>query len=216
MFKAVLFDLDGTLVNSLRDLANAANYALSFYGFDTYETEKYKYFVGNGIPNLITAILPQEHRDEQTHRNVMEKFFEYYRVHYADNTDAYDGIRELLAELKKRNIAFAVVTNKAQAAAEDVVNRIFPNTFKRIYGQRDGIPVKPDPTLALLAMKEMGVTPSQTIFAGDSSNDVKTGNNCGAYSVGVLWGFRRADELLEGGAKDLIVKPLDLLEIIDK
>lgn len=214
MIKAVLFDLDGTLVNSLKDLAAAGNFALSFFGFSVHEEEKYKYFVGNGIPNLIYRILPEANRDEQTHKKVMKKFYEHYNVHYADNTAAYDGIYELITALKKSGIRIAVVTNKAEAAAREVVNSIFGGTFDAVYGQRPEIPTKPNPALALMAMKELGVKPEECIFMGDSETDVKTGVNSGAVPVGVLWGFRKADELLSGGAKYLINKPCELLEVI--
>ena len=216
MIKAVIFDLDGTLVNSLEDLANAGNHALATFGFPTHETEKYKYFVGNGIPKLIWRILPEENRDEKTLERVHKEFLEYYSIHWNDKTYVYQGIKELIAALKDKDIKIAVVSNKADGPAKEVINNTLPGTFEFVFGQRPEIPVKPDPTLTLMAMSEIGVKPEECIFMGDSGMDVKTGVNCGALPVGVLWGFRKADELLENGAKHLINSPLELLEIIEK
>lgn len=214
MIKAVLFDLDGTLVNSLDDLANACNYALRCNNFPVHETEAYKYFVGNGIPKLIERILPENSRDAEIKARVSEKFYEHYSIHYADNTDAYKGLPELVNAIKKQGIKVAVVTNKADGPAKEVINRVMPNTFDLVYGQREGIPTKPDPTLTLMAMKELGVKPDECIFIGDSGMDVATGVNSGAVPVGVLWGFRKADELEQNGARYLIDVPEKLLDII--
>ncbi|MBQ0083801.1 MAG: HAD family hydrolase [Clostridiales bacterium] len=216
MIEAVIFDLDGTLVNSLLDLANASNFALSFYGFPTHETEKYKYFVGNGIPKLIYRITPKDKRDEATLNKISEKFFENYNVHYADNTYVYSGIKELIAKLKETGIKTAVVTNKAHAAAIEVINSLLPDTFDLVLGQRPEIPTKPDPTLTLMAMEKLEVKPDECIFMGDSGMDVKTGVNSGALPVGVLWGYRKEDELLENGAKYIIENPGELIKIINE
>lgn len=214
MIKAILFDLDGTLVNSLDDLANACNYALRCNNFPVHETEAYKYFVGNGIPKLIERILPENNRDAETKAKVSDKFYEYYSVHYADNTSVYAGLPEVVNAIKKLGIKVAVVTNKADGPAKEVINRVMPNTFDLVYGQREGIPTKPDPTLTLMAMKELGVKPDECIFIGDSGMDVATGVNSGAVPVGVLWGFRKADELEQNGARYLIDAPEKLLDII--
>ncbi len=216
MIKAVIFDLDGTLVNSLEDLAAAGNHTLGVFGFPTHETEKYKYFVGNGMPNLIYRILPEESRNKNTHKTLLAEFLKYYKLHSNDKTYVYDGIKELIAELKNKNIKIAVVTNKAHGPATEVIAATLPDTFDLVFGQRPEIPTKPDPTLTLMAMEELGVTPKECVFIGDSGMDVKTGVNSGALPVGVLWGFRKADELLENGAKYLINEPSELIKIIEK
>lgn len=216
MIKAVIFDLDGTLVNSLEDLADAGNHALSCFGFPTHETEKYKYFVGNGIPKLIYRMTPDANRDEETLSKVHKEFLAYYKIHSNDKTYVYEGIKELIADLKNKGIRIAVVSNKADGPAQEVLNNTLPNTFEFVFGQRPEFPTKPDPTLTLMAVKEMGVKPEECIFMGDSGMDVKTGVNCGALPVGVLWGFRTADELLQNGAKYLINEPSELIKIIEE
>ncbi len=215
MIKAVLFDLDGTLANSLSDLANATNYAISKFGFPERETEEFKYFAGDGMPKMIERALPENDKNTDNVNKVMPIFLRYYGEHYCDNTKAYAGMPELIDELKGKSIMVAVVTNKNQAMAEKVVNKLYGDRFDLILGKREGIPAKPDPTAALIAMETLGVKPDECVFVGDSMMDVMTGVNSGAYPVGVLWGFRKKDELISGGAKSIIDNPKELLEIIE-
>ncbi|MBQ2933752.1 MAG: HAD family hydrolase [Clostridia bacterium] len=214
MIKAVLFDLDGTIANTLQDLADASNYALASFGFPTYETDRYRYFVGRGIPNLIKAIVPKDNGDAETLTAVKAKFFEYYDVHYADNTCVYEGVPQLFETLKAMGIKFAVVTNKAHSAAKEVVKRLYGDTISVVVGQTDDVPVKPSPEMPTSAAKQLGVDTVECLFVGDSGVDCQTGVNCGAVSVGVLWGFRERDELLENGAKYVIDDPNSIIEII--
>lgn len=216
MVKAVLFDLDGTIANTLKDLADASNFALDFYGFPTYETEKYRYFVGRGIPNLIKNIVPSEKGDEQTLQRVMAKFFEYYNVHYADNTCVYSGVPELFETLQKMGIKFAVVTNKAHSAAIEVVKRLYGDTVSVVIGQSDAYPIKPAPEMPTAAAKQLGVQTTDCLFVGDSGVDCQTGVNCGAVSVGVSWGFREKDELWSNGAKYIVDTPEEIIDIIKR
>ena len=138
MLKAVLFDLDGTLVNSLEDLATSCNFALTLFGYPTHETEKFKYFVGDGMPKLIERVLPETARDNETKQKVLEKFLEHYKIHFADNTYAYDGIIELLKNIKQLNLKTAVISNKAQKPAEEVVDKILDGSyFDIICGKRE-------------------------------------------------------------------------------
>ena len=215
MIKAVLFDLDGTLANSLIDLAASTNYALAQFGFPARQVEAYKYFAGDGMAKMIERALPPDCGLEETVQRIMPVFLSYYAEHYADNTAVYDGMPDLIAALKERSILVGVVTNKAEDMAKKVVTKLYGESFDLIIGKRVGIPAKPDPTAAYIAMRELGVKPDECIFVGDSKMDVKTGVNSGAYPVGVLWGFRKKDELLEGGAKSIINKPQELLEIIE-
>ena len=154
MIKAVLFDLDGTLVDSLSDLANGVNRALEIKGYPTHPTESFKYFAGDGIPKMIERALPEDCRSLDTINDIKDMFLEYYAVHYADNTYAYDGMPQVVNKLKNNGFIIAVITNKAQDMADRVVTSLYGDVFDLIFGKRDGIPAKPDPTAALLAMKE--------------------------------------------------------------
>ncbi|MBQ6826025.1 MAG: HAD family hydrolase [Clostridia bacterium] len=215
MIKAVLFDLDGTLVNSLADLAASCNFALTFFGFPTHEVEKYKYFVGDGMPKLIERVLPEASRDAETKQKVLGKFLEHYKIHFADNSYAYSGIPILLESIKKLNLKTAVISNKAQKPAEEVVSKILGGSyFDIICGKREGYPAKPDPTLTLEIIKELGIKPSECLFIGDSGMDCAVAVNSGAIGVGVLWGFREKSELLENGAKYIVETPNEILDII--
>lgn len=216
MIKAVLFDLDGTLVNSLDDLANSVNFVLEEFGFPTHNSEEFKFFVGDGIPKMIERALPPESRDNNTQKKAIEKFFERYSRHCSDLSTAYSGVKELVCALKEKGIKVAVITNKAQELAEKVIFDVYGNMFDIIFGKRDGIPSKPDPTSTLMVMEKLGVNPCECIFFGDSGVDVKTGVSAGAFSVGVLWGYRSAKELKDNGAKFIITKPEELFEIIEE
>ncbi len=212
--KAVLFDLDGTLVNTIKDLANSVNYALTAHLFPTREEHEYKYFVGNGIAKMVERALPETARDEKTLATVLATFVDYYREHSMDTTAPYDGIIELLDAIRAKGIKTAVVTNKADLAAKAIVRQMFGERFDEIIGQVDGVPVKPDKAMPMKVMEALGVTPADCVFVGDSSVDVQTGVNCGAYAVGVLWGFREKDELVSNGAATVIAKPCELLQVI--
>lgn len=215
MIKAVLFDLDGTLANSLIDLAAATNQALRTAGYPEREVDNFRYYAGDGIPKMIERALPENARTVDIINSIKADYFQYYNEHYNDSTCTYDGVTELLDALDDMGIIMAVVTNKAQSFAEKVVNKLFGGKyFTLVNGQRDGIPNKPDPTLALLTMEELGVKPDECIFLGDSGMDVATGVNSGAYPVGELWGFRDETELRENGAKKIINAPLELIDII--
>jgi len=201
-FKAVIFDLDGTLANSLMDLKNAVNYGLKKCGFPERELSEYPMFVGDGTDKMIERAL-SENASAENIKHVKKYYLEYYGEHFADNTTAYDGLLELISKLKKEGVKLAVVTNKVDSMAATVVEKLYGKVFDVIYGQRDGVPVKPDPTLTLMAMDALGVKPSDCAFVGDSYMDVMTGVNSGAYPIGVLWGFRGEEELIKGGAAAL-------------
>ena len=214
MIKAVLFDLDGTLVNSLEDLAASTNYALAKFGFPAHETEKFKYFVGDGMPKLIERVLPENSRDVETHKEVLKIFMNHYRLHYADKTTVYDGINEVLQELKSQNLKIAVISNKAQEMASVVVKKLLGCEFDIVCGKRAEYPAKPDPALTLKLIGELGVKPKECVIVGDSAMDCKTAVNAGCISIGVLWGFRTKAELLENKANYIAEKPYDIIDII--
>lgn len=212
--KAVIFDMDGTLLNTYEDLANAVNYGLEKSGFPTHDAEKYKYFCGNGTDVMITRALPAEHRDEETLKKVRELYFEYYNAHSGECTRPYDGIPELLTQLRAKGIKLGVVSNKIDFMTRIVAKEYFGDVFDCVTGQREGVPIKPDPAMVFEVMKTFGVTTDECIFVGDSDVDALTGKNSGAFMVGVLWGFRDEKELMENGADVVISKPSQILSYI--
>lgn len=217
MIKAVLFDLDGTLIDSLSDLADATNRVLQNNGFAPRPKEAFPYYVGNGIPKMIERALPDAVKDAETVNRLTKEFLAYYGQHYADKTVAFDGMPELITDLKKNGLRLAVVTNKAQEMAEAVVKKLYgEKTFDLIFGKRADTPAKPDPTVSRSVMETFGVLPEECAFLGDSGVDMQTARNCGALPIGVLWGYRNEAELRENGVQFLIQKPKEFLKVLDE
>ena len=214
--KAILFDLDGTINNTVTDLAQSVNYALNKNGLPTHEEDAYKLFAGNGMRVMVQRAMPEGLKEGELFEKVVADYAEYYAVHSMDNTAPYSGIPELLSELRNRGYMLAVVTNKPDVQAKPLLEAMYPATFDAIIGQTDATPAKPDPTMPLEAMRLLGVTPQECVFVGDSGVDIQTGINSGAYPVGVLWGFRGSEELLANGAKELISQPSELLTILER
>lgn len=206
--------MDGTILNTLQDIANAVNHSLAFHGMPTHELYKFNRFVGNGTDIMLYRALPEELKSDQKVAEIKPKYVEYYDAHPTDTTCVYDGIPELLAELKAKGIKLAVVSNKIDCMVQPIAERFFGTTFDYVTGQKDGMPVKPDPSAVFEAMNAFGVTADECIFVGDSGVDAKTGSNAGMFTVGVLWGFRDQAELMENGANVVISKPNELLEFI--
>lgn len=213
--KAVIFDLDGTLLNTYEDLANAVNFALKKNGLPTHPAEKYKIFAGNGTDMMITRALPEDKRNDETLKKVRELYFEYYDAHSGECTRPYDGIVELLNELKSRGMKLAVVSNKIDFMTRAVVKEYFgDDMFDFVTGQCDGIIPKPDPSMVFKVLKQFGVTADECVFVGDSGVDAETGKNANMFTVGVLWGFRDKKELMECGASVVISKADELLNYV--
>ncbi len=213
--RGCLFDLDGTLINSLEDLAASANYALMERGYPVHTLDEYKYMVGNGVTRLCERALPQYARTPEQVRTLRQVFQSYYMEHGMDSTRPYPGINWMLQQLKARGIRLAVLTNKPDQSAQLLVERMFgAGLFSAVIGQMEGRPIKPDPTTAFEAMERMGVRPEECAYFGDSGVDMQTADAAGARGVGVLWGFRPADELLENGALALIKSPEEVLPLI--
>lgn len=212
--KAVLFDLDGTINNTVNDIAASGNYALAKHGFPTHPADSFKLFAGSGTYIMLQRAMPNEHKNDGSVELIIDDYLAHYSVHSMDTTAPYDGIRELIDEVKARGYKMAVVTNKPDAVAKQLLEDMFPGKFDIVVGQMDGMPVKPDPAMPLMAMKELGVAADECVFVGDSGVDIETGKNSGAYPIGVLWGFRGREELLDSGAKELIEKPSELLDIL--
>lgn len=214
--KLVIFDLDGTLINSVADLGQATNHALQLHGFPMHDLSKYNYFVGNGVTKLIERALPEQFRDEATIEKVKSDFLDYYMRHKTDLTRPYDGIPRLLHALQEKGVKIAVASNKFIAGTQALVKGFFPDIdFCAVLGQREGVPIKPDPYIANEAMQLAGVGRGDCLYVGDTATDMQTASNAGLESVGVSWGFRPVSELKDAGAAHIIDKPAELLCLVD-
>ena len=211
----IVFDLDGTLINSLEDLADSANHILTQHGFPTHPIDAYRYFVGDGVRKLIERILPLEERNVAQIEQCRQEFVEYYKIHMEDKTSVYEGIIELLKALKARGLKIAVATNKVHIAVAPLMAKYFPGIrFDSMIGQREGIPVKPHPQIMYDILKETGCQSSEALHVGDTATDMQLAHSAGVTPVGVLWGYRPLEELQEAGAKFIIEKPEELLELV--
>ena len=212
-----MFDLDGTLCDTLEDIAGAVNAVLCRMNFPQHPQEAYKRFVGEGIGVLAARALPSDHQDEAAVKAFARAIGAEYGGRLLEKTAPYHGIVHLLKELVKRKIKLAVASNKPHDLTLRTVFSCFPSIpFGAVLGERKGVPPKPDPAIALDASVALGVAPGECLYAGDSGIDMKTAVAAGMYPVGVLWGFRDADELLSNGAKALIKHPLELLDLLDR
>jgi phosphoglycolate phosphatase len=213
--KAVIFDLDGTLLNTLVDIADSANRALIAHGFPPHEWHAYRWFVGDGSAMLMTRALPAEQRSQKNIRSCLQSFIADYSQNWNRATKPYDGLGELLELLQYRKIKLSVVTNKPHPLAVSMIAHYFADCpFDPILGQQEGIPKKPDPRQALAAAEKMGVMPASCIFVGDSAVDIKTACSAGMQPIGVGWGFRPPEELVNSGALAVIHHPDELIELI--
>ena len=212
MFRACVFDLDGTLVDSLADLAASCNHALAQEGLPTHPTEAYRLLLGYGIAKLIEGALPEQCRIPETITRTRTLMEQHYDVHCLDRTRPYDGIDELLTELG--DLKRAVVSNKPDRFAKRIVYALFGDGFDVVMGQREGVPRKPDPAGLLEACSIMGVEPAECLYLGDSGVDMLTAHAAGMFAAGALWGFRGSRELAENGAQALVAAPHDLLDVL--
>lgn len=209
-----IFDLDGTLLDTVADLANATNQALAKCGYPTHPTEAYYRFVGNGINKLFARALPEEARTEENVQRIRTLFIPYYNEHNADDSHPYPGIVELLTQLQSQGIQLAVASNKYQQATAKLVGHFFPNIrFAAVYGQRESVPIKPDPTIVNDILSETGISRAHTLYIGDSGVDMQTARNASVESVGVTWGFRDEEELYNNGATHIIHHAKDILKL---
>lgn len=217
MKQLAIFDLDGTLLNTIKDLGEAVNYALDRNGFHTHSVASYPFFVGNGVKRLIERSLPEDARKDKTVVSTMLKDFKrYYNEHNTDRTAPYEGIPELLHHLQDNGIQLAVASNKYQQATLKIINHFFPDiNWIAIQGQEEDIPVKPDPSIIFMILAKAHITKQETIFVGDSGIDMETARRACIDSVGVSWGFRPVKELKEYHANVIINKPMDIIPIIE-
>lgn len=213
--KGILFDLDGTLVNSLDDLADVMNRLLKSRGRKPFPLDDYRFMVGKGIRNLVEKVFPQEPSDAIS--EIQKEFVREYTLHLLDQTRPYEGITAVLAELKRRKIPMGVFTNKAEPQSVMVVETLFGRElFSFIRGAREGSPLKPDPSAVGDDLERLGLDPRETLFVGDSSVDMHTARNGGMFPCGVLWGYRDRAELEEAGAERIISRPEELLSFFTR
>lgn len=214
-YKAVLFDLDGTLLDTLEDLATAANRALTSLGLAEHPVAAYRLFVGDGLRTLVERLLPETCRTAAAIDGLMAAFEREYSANWNDRTAPYPGIPELLDHLVANGYRLAVLSNKPDAFTRLCVEQLLPRwTFAPLYGQRPGVPKKPDPAGALEIADHLGLDPAEVLYLGDTSVDMHTARAAGMEPVGVLWGFRSADELRTAGARHLIARPQQLVPLL--
>lgn len=214
MYRLAVFDLDGTLLNTLDDLAAACNYALQSEGYPVHPHEAYKLFVGGGAYNLIKRILPSESNNAAVIEKVTAVFSAYYSDHAQDYTKPYPGVLEMLERIRAAGIAVAVLSNKPDRYTGVLVKEYFPGLVDIAYGQREGVPIKPDPTALFEIMKYCGCEKRDCVYIGDSGIDMQTGNSAGVYTIGVSWGFRTKEELEKDGAMLIVDKTSQLGDFI--
>jgi phosphoglycolate phosphatase len=216
-FKAVCFDLDGTLLDSLADLANCTNKILLKRGFPEHPEDAYRYFVGDGAKMLMTRVLPEEVRNESLIEECRQDFETAYRECWDEQTVPYENIPELLNALYRRKLKLTVLSNKPHEFTLLAVNNLLPSwDFEMILGQREGVPRKPDPAGMLEICEKLKIPSSSFMYLGDTATDMKTSVAAGCFSVGVLWGFRSEEELRDNGAKAIVKDPLDVLDLLVK
>ncbi|MFC1524140.1 HAD family hydrolase [Thermodesulfobacteriota bacterium] len=214
-FNAVLFDLDGTLLDTLADLGNSANSVLMAQGLPPHPLEAYKYFVGDGAHTLITRILPEDRRGPETVNATLEAFLKSYGANWTRETRLYDGIRDMLGHLTARGLKTAVLSNKPDDFTRLCVSRFFPDhSFDEVLGQHPSRPKKPDPTGARNIATLLDIPAASFLYLGDTSIDMQTAVAAGMHPVGALWGFRPREELLASGARNLISHPSELLDLL--
>lgn len=215
MKRLVIFDLDGTLLDTIDDLATSVNHALRRHSFPEHELPAYRYFVGNGVAKLIERALPPEARQPETIETMRQEFIAYYQQHKTALTHPYEGIPALLDELAGRGLQLAVASNKYQQGTAELVDHYFGSArFAAVLGQRAGIPVKPDPAIVLDILQRTQTAPADTLYVGDSGVDMQTAQRAGVCSVGVTWGFRPREELVENGACHLADRPEEILRYL--
>lgn len=216
MTKLVIFDLDGTLIDTMEDIAGACNHALKACGFPQRRLEEYNMLVGRGIFNLCKDALPDDERTEETAQKMYGRFIDHYARHICDKTHPYPGICAMLDRLSEEGIAFAVASNKYQEGTEVLISKLFGrHSFVSILGQRDGKPIKPDPEIVHEAMSAYGdISKDEVVYCGDSDVDMQTGINAGVRTIGVTWGFRTREELASYSPWMLADKAEDICEAV--
>ena len=211
-FDAVIFDLDGTLADTLDDIADAMNRVLAVRGLAPHSPAAYKLMIGHGLRDLVGESLPPEQRGAETIAACLDEMIAGYREHCLDKTRLYEGAAALLEGLREQGVALAVLSNKADELTQRIVAALCePDTFTMVVGARPGVPLKPDPAAALLVAEALGVAPARIAYVGDSGVDMRTAARAAMIAIGVSWGFRTRDELLDCGAVAVLDHPRELL-----
>jgi phosphoglycolate phosphatase len=214
--RAILFDLDGTLLDTLADIAHAANRALERFGFGIHAPDEYRLFVGEGVDMLFRRALPEEHRGPDVIARCVESFRSTYARTWNVHTKPYEGVPELLDALAARRLKMAVLSNKPDEFTKRCVNEYFPQgRFEAVLGQGHGMPRKPDPAGALEIARSLAVPPESFLYLGDSAVDMQTARSAAMHPVGALWGFRSLEELRDGGARAVIRHPMELIGVLE-
>ncbi|KAA5823588.1 HAD family hydrolase [Algibacter amylolyticus] len=213
-YKAVIFDLDGTLVNSIEDIADAMNSVLKSANYPTHSYQDYNNFVGSGIKSLVTRALPNTSCNAQQTEIGFTAMMDIYTNNCINKTKPYDGITALLEALKARKLKLSILSNKEDTLTKKVALALLPSYFESVDGLTTEAHKKPNPIKALEISKNLGIKPEDIIFVGDSDVDIQTANNANMYAVGVSWGFRKKEELIANGAKLIIDHPLELIEVL--
>ena len=214
-YKAALFDLDGTLLDTLQDLADSTNAVLERHGLPTHPVEPFRHFVGNGARTLIERVLPEDRRSDELIDQCVAEMRREYTERWAATTKPYDGVDEMLDGLARLGLPMAVLSNKPDDFTKIMVEKLLPKwRFAVVQGAVPDVPLKPDPAAALGVAKTMGVLPADFVYIGDTGTDMRTARGAGMFSVGVLWGFRDAAELTENGAEVMIENPRELIDVV--
>jgi phosphoglycolate phosphatase len=214
-YSAIIFDLDGTLLNTIDDLANAMNFVLEQHHYPVHTVEEYKYFVGNGMDNLTRRALPPTCQDESIVAACLDEFQTRYGETWHNFTKPYPGIAELLDSLKALGIRMSILSNKNDQFTQVMIDYYFGlDRFEYVYGARAGVPKKPDPTAALDIARFSKLATSEFLYLGDSGVDMQTANSAGMFALGAAWGFRDINEMTEYGLKRLIYDPMEIVELI--
>lgn len=216
MRKAVIFDLDGTLSDSIASIKYCADRAVEPYGYGPFSEEQYKYFVGDGAANLVKRALTAGGDEELLHfEEAFARYRELFREYCMYRVKPYEGIRELLAELKRRGIAISVLSNKPHVETLRVIETLFgERSFDVVRGQVEDVPLKPSPQGVYRICEQLHVQTTECLYLGDTATDMKTGKSAGAYTIGVLWGFRTEEELKGAGADAIIQHPMEALNYL--
>lgn len=217
MIRACIFDLDGTLCDSVFSIGTCFNHVLKEFGLPQIKMERYKILVGDGVHQLVIRALQDVQADETLIEPVQKRYIERFQEECVYQVHPYEGIRDMLQTIKKKGIPVAVLSNKPHENTKKVIRTVFGDgIFDLVQGQVPDIPRKPDPTGALLEAQALGVRPEECLYIGDTATDMRTGNAAGMVTVGVLWGFRDRKELEENHAAHIIGEPMELIPLLDQ